>query len=234
MYGGRCPPCFYGDNVAVPKSDPPEPTSMPNDLILLHGLWMRGITLAVLQRRLERVGYRVETLDYMSVATPFEQTLDSLRQRMRRHADGVHVVGHSLGGLLALLAIQGDDSLPPGRVVCMASPLTGSAIARQLSEHGGAWMLGHSRRILEHGLAHWDGSREVGMVAGCTGVGLGTVMGHLEGESDGTVAVEETRLPGLTDHCVVETSHTGMLLSRSAAAQAVAFLQHGRFRQDAS
>lgn len=206
---------------------------MPKDLILLHGLWMRGITLTVLQHRLEKAGYGVETLDYLSVAAPFEKTLETLRRRMHAYADGVHVVGHSLGGLLALLACQGDDNLPPGRIVCMASPLTGSAIARQLSEHGGAWMLGHSRQILENGLERWDGSREVGMVAGCNGVGLGTVMGHLEGESDGTVTVAETRLPGLTDHCVVETSHTGMLLSRAAAAQAIAFLQHGHFRHPA-
>ncbi len=205
---------------------------MSQPLILLHGLWMRGITLAVLQRRLESVGYRVETLDYLSVATPLENTLESLRRRMRAHAGGVHVVGHSLGGLLALLACRGTGDLPPGRIVCMASPLTGSAIARQLSGHGGAWMLGHSREVLENGLAEWDGSREVGMVAGNTSVGIGTVMGRVAGESDGTVTVEETRLPGLADHCVIPTSHTGMLLSRAAASQVVAFLREGRFRHD--
>ncbi len=204
---------------------------MPHPLILLHGLWMRGITLTVLQRRLESVGYEVETLDYMSVAVPLEPALDSLRQRMRAHPGGVHVVGHSLGGVLALLACRDAPDLPPGRIVCMASPLTGSAVARQLAEDGKGWLLGRNRHVLEHGLAAWTGAREVGVVAGCNGIGLGTVVGHLEGENDGTVGVDETRLPGLADHCVVETSHTGMLLSREAASQVVAFLRHGRFRR---
>lgn len=202
---------------------------MPHPLILLHGLWMRGIALTVLQRRLESVGYAVETLDYMSVAVPLERALHSLRERMCVHPQGVHVVGHSLGGVLALLACRDGTGLPPGRVVCMASPLTGSAVARQLSEDGRGWLLGRNRHVLEHGLTAWNGTREVGMVAGCSGIGLGTMVGHLEGDNDGTVAVEETRLPGLTAHCVVETSHTGMLVSREAASQVVAFLRHGRF-----
>lgn len=204
---------------------------MSTPLILLHGLWMRSITLSVLHKRLESVGYRVETMDYLSVAAPLEQTLEALRRRMRAHPGGVHLVGHSLGGLLALLACREGRDLPPGRIVCMASPLTGSTIARRFAGHGGAWLLGHSRAVLEHGLDTWDDPREVGMVAGCAGVGLGAVMGHLDGASDGTVMLEETRLPGLADHCVVHTSHTGMLLSREAASQVVAFLRHGRFRR---
>lgn len=206
---------------------------MPENLILLHGLWMRGITLTVLQHRLESAGYRVEPFDYLSVAAPLEDTLAELRQRMRAHADGVHVVGHSLGGLLALMACDEHVDLPPGRIVCLASPLTGSAIARQLAEHGAGWLLGHSREVLEQGLEHWAGPREVGMVAGQAAVGLGTMLGHIEGENDGTVALAETRLPGLTDHCVIPVSHTGMLLSRRVAAQVVAFLRQGHFRHDA-
>jgi hypothetical protein len=43
------------------------------------------------------------------------------------------------------------------------------------------------------------------------------------------VPVAETRLPGLTDHCVIDTTHTGLLFSAEAAAAAIAFLRHGRF-----
>jgi len=41
--------------------------------------------------------------------------------------------------------------------------------------------------------------------------------------------VEETRLPGLAGHCVLETSHSGMLVSADVARQVAVFLRDGRF-----
>ena len=188
--------------------------------------------MTVLQYRLEGAGYRVETFDYFSIAARLEDSLANLRRRLREYPEGVHVVGHSLGGILALLACEGQSDLPPGRIVCLASPLAGSANARQLGEHGAGWLLGRSRAVLEQGLPSWDGPREVGMIAGEMPVGLGSMLGSVQGPNDGTVAVAETRLPGLTDHCVVAASHTGVLFSREAAAQVEAFLRHGRFHHE--
>jgi pimeloyl-ACP methyl ester carboxylesterase len=198
-------------------------------VILLHGLWMRGFAMTLLRHRLQEDGYAVESFDYMSVVAPLDDTLRRLRGRLRASPAKVHLVGHSLGGLLALLACADDENLPPGRIVCLGSPLRGSAAAQGLTEHGGAWLLGHSRALLERGMEGWTGAREVGMIAGRMPLGLGAVLGHFDGEHDGTVAVAETRIPGLADHCVVEASHTGLLFSADAAAAAVHFLHHGRF-----
>ena len=68
------------------------------------------------------------------------------------------------------------------------------------------------------------------MVAGRVPHGLGALFGQFDGEHDGTVAVAETRLPGLADHVVVDASHSGLLFSGAAAAQTLAFFQDGRFR----
>jgi pimeloyl-ACP methyl ester carboxylesterase len=193
---------------------------------------MPGISMTLLRRRMAAAGFNVQTFDYLSVSTPFAQTVEALRQRVRVHADEVHLVGHSVGGLLALLACGDGGELPPGRIVCLASPLTGSAIARQLAARGRGWLMGHSGALLERGVADWAGTREVGVIAGRTRMGVGTIVGHLEGDSDGTVRLEETRMPWLADHCVVPASHTGMLISRAAAAQAIAFLRQGHFQHD--
>jgi hypothetical protein len=67
------------------------------------------------------------------------------------------------------------------------------------------------------------------MIAGRTPLGLGAMLGHFAGEHDGTVAVEETRLPGLADHRVIETNHTGLLFSTEVAQQTACFLHHGHF-----
>jgi hypothetical protein len=99
---------------------------------------------------------------------------------------------------------------------------------------GGEVLLGHNRELLQQGFERWDGPREVGMIAGCMPLGLGAVLGHIEGEHDGTVAVEETRLPGLADHCVIEANHTGLLFSVDVARQVAQFLRHGQFVHAAS
>jgi len=166
------------------------------------------------------------------VAATQEHILKRLAARIADCAPGpVHLVGHSLGGLLALRACLDAPELPPGRIVCLGSPLKGSTAARAFARlgRGGEMLLGHNRALLEQGLERWDGTREVGVVAGRMPLGLGAVVGQIEGEHDGTVAVAETLLPGLADHCVVETSHTGLLVSAEVAALAVRFLRSGRF-----
>jgi pimeloyl-ACP methyl ester carboxylesterase len=206
---------------------------MSDHVILLHGLWMRGFALSMLHRRLMEAGFRVHRFDYLSVAATQQRILDRLHGRiagLASEADAVHLVGHSLGGLLALRACAGGE-LPPGRIVCLGSPLKGSAAARGFAAwgRGGEVLLGHNRELLQQGFERWDGPREVGMIAGRMPLGLGAMLGHLAGEHDGTVAVDETRLPGLADHCVVEANHTGLLFSADVAQRVARFLRQGRF-----
>jgi len=206
---------------------------MTDHIILLHGLWMRGFALGMLHRRLIAEGFRVHRFDYLSVAARQERILTRLQARIAELDGGgaVHLVGHSLGGLLALRVCSGNADLPPGRIVCLGSPLKGSATARRFAGlgRGGEALLGHNRELLEHGFDRWDGARELGVIAGRTPLGLGAMLGPVQGEHDGTVAVEETRLPGLTDHCVVEASHTGLLFSHEVPRQVTRFLRSGRF-----
>ena len=121
-----------------------------------------------------------------------------------------------------------DLSVTP--VVCLGSPLGGSAAARGLAQRGGAWALGRSAALLQQGIAQWDGEAEVCQIAGSVARGVGRWLAPLDGGSDGTVALAETRLPGLRDHCVVQASHSGLLRSSKAAQQALSFLRQGRFR----
>ena len=62
-------------------------------------------------------------------------------------------------------------------------------------------------------------------------MGLGRLFADLNADHDGTVLVEETKLPGAKDHIVLNTSHTSMLFSPEVAQQAVAFLRDGRFER---
>lgn len=201
-------------------------------VIVLHGLWMRSVTLLPLAGRLREAGFSVQTLDYASAVGGPERAVQRLRERMQAHRGApLHLVGHSLGGLVALRALADADDAPAmGRVVCLGSPLCGSAAARTLSAWRlGHWLMGRSADLLCTGLDAWRGPNEVGVVAGRLPLGLGFVLGPLAGDHDGTVAVAETQLPGIADHRTVPTSHSGLLVSREAADQTVAFLRSGRF-----
>lgn len=197
-------------------------------VLLLHGIWNARSWLAPLARRLVRAGLQVEVFGYPSVFGGPQVAIDGLIERLRT-APPTNLLGHSLGGLVALEALRRQPGLPVPRLVCLGSPLCGSATATALAERRWETLLGRSAALLRQGCAPWDGATEVGMVAGNVPHGVGRWLARLEGESDGTVAVAETRLPGLADHCVVAASHSGLVFSAEAAEQAAAFLRYGRF-----
>jgi pimeloyl-ACP methyl ester carboxylesterase len=200
-------------------------------VILLHGVWMRGLTLVFLARQLRRADYATEIFDYPSVFGDLDATCERLRERMREiDAERVHLVGHSLGGLIALEATRRARGLPAGRIVCLGPPLRGSAVAKLVAGlPGGSMLLGRGREALTRGVERWDDSRPVGVVAGRVPFGLGVGIGALTAPHDGTVAVIETHLEGVADHAVVEATHTGLLFSPAAADRTIRFLRSGRF-----
>lgn len=202
---------------------------MTTRVLLLHGIWNAKAWLAPLAKRLRAEGFDVEVFGYPSVFGGPDIVVPRLIERLRG-SEPVAVLGHSLGGLIALEALQREPALPVTRVVCLGSPLRGSSAARGLA--GRAWTspaLGRSRHLLVRGFERWEGTSQVGMVAGNVPHGLGRHFARFEGESDGTVSLEETHLPGLADHCVVASSHSGLVFSAVAARQAAHFLSQGRF-----
>lgn len=201
---------------------------MTETVILLHGLWMRRPVLWPLAARLRAAGFATQLFPYASILGDPGQALPRLAERLRGCGDGpVHLVGHSLGGVLALALHEEHRDLPPGRIVCLGAPIAGSRAAKRLGELR-LPLAGRSRALLEQGVSlPWG--REVGMIAGSRGMGGGQWITRFDGPHDGSVAVAETRLPGLADHCVLPVSHSGLMLSRAAAALTAGFLRRGRF-----
>jgi pimeloyl-ACP methyl ester carboxylesterase len=207
--------------------DPP-----PCDRVLLvHGLWNASWWLAPLAWRLRRAGFQVETFGYPSIVGGPEPALAGLAERLRGGPPR-HLVGHSLGGLLALEVLRRNADLPVPRVVCLGSPLRGSGTARALASRPRlAWALGRSSTMLLDGCGAWEGRVPVGMVAGDVPRGIGRLLAAVGTDSDGTVGLAETRLPGLSASCRVHASHTGLVFSAQAARQIAAFLRTGAFLQ---
>ena len=76
----------------------------------------------------------------------------------------------------------------------------------------------------------WGGARDLGVIAGNLPLGLGRLVGPLDGPNDGTVLVEETRLPGAAAHLTVRTSHSSLVYSATRCASGGDVLAGGTFR----
>lgn len=204
---------------------------MSGRVLLVHGLWMRSISMLWLANRLRGQGFDTELFGYYSLLQDTDAVIARLAETLRE-APGTHVVAHSLGGLLALRAAEQVGVDRVGRIVCLGSPLAGSQAAASIVSKipAGATLVGHNRALLAAGIGQIPAGLQVGAVAGCVPHGLGGVVAHFACEHDGTVAIPETRVPGLADHAVVHASHSGLLFSEAAARRATEFLREGRFQ----
>lgn len=213
-------------------------TGTGESVVFVPGIWMPAIEMEPLRRRLRTAhGLTGRCFGYRSVRDDLEANAERLAACLETAGTGtVHIVGHSLGGVLALYTLATHRDLPPGRVVCLGSPLSGSRAAAALHRRG--W----SRRILgrtivscvvERPASEWAGGvtaeRDVGVIAGTSALGFGRVITTFEGDNDGTVTVAETRLPGATDHLLLPVTHTAMVFSPDVARQTATFLKHGHF-----
>ncbi len=203
-------------------------------VVYVHGLWFTGLEATWLRARIVReLGARERLFRYRSVTCDLDANAAALGRMLGTiAADTLHLVGHSMGGALILRLFASRPQLPPGRIVLLGSPLQGSGAGRALAALPfGRALLGRSMgELLLPGAVSWSGERELGVIAGSGGFGLGWLVTRFREPSDGTVTVAETRLPGATAHRVLPVTHSGFLLSRAVATEAAAFLRNGRFR----
>ena len=204
-------------------------------VIMAHGLWTNAHVLAFQRRWLAALGFRVRAVSYPSWG-------DGLADNARRLAEAIgdtpgdiiHLVAHSLGGLVALrmLAQMPDPRLR--RLVLMGTPCAGGhCVSVALRTPLLAWAVGRTYRDwLRQPSVRLAGAVDVGVIAGTLAIGLGRLLPGLPAPNDGMVAVAETQLAGAKDRIDLPVCHTGMLLSHACTRQIASFLRTGRFAHD--
>lgn len=204
-------------------------------MLLIHGLWMPGFDLALLQRRLSKQGYQCQRFRYASLRrTPRENAIQLAAFANRIEAPLLHFVGHSLGGLI-IRHLFDYEPQRPGRVVTLGTPHKPSHSAQMMYRAALLPLLGLSiEQGLLGGSPTWTGSHPLGSIAGTLGFGFGRIFPGLGNPNDGTVAVAETECPNMTDHISLPVTHTGLLFSKAVAEQAAFFLKEGRFKHHPS
>jgi len=201
-------------------------------VVLVHGLWMHGLVFALQRRRLARLGYRAQSFSFPSVRGTLADNARRLAEFVAAiDAPVVHLVGHSLGGLviLSMLANRPDEHI--GRIVLLGSPCGGSHCARVLLG------IPFLRPLVGRSLREWlerpclppPPEIEIGVLAGDSGFGLGRLIPGLARPNDGVVSLDETRLDTARDSIVLPIGHSKMLVSPACLAQIVAFVRSGSF-----
>ncbi len=222
-------------------------------VFVLHGLGRSPMAMLPLVWALRRAGHAPVNLGYVAARRSIEATAARLAARIARlraeagaAGDGgpVAFVTQSLGGLLARQLLASWPAPPPGevvRLVQLAPPNQGARLADVVrgSVAPARWVLGRALEDLgthagapRHGLPPLPPWVEAGVVAGGTGGARG--FGRwLEDDNDGVVRVAETWLPEARDWILLPRLHTFVMNARDAQANALRFLEAGRFLDDA-
>ena len=206
-------------------------------LIFIHGIWSSRASFVQLAARVRKYGYKVHYFDYRSVTRSPEENAAKLNEFIESiDADKIHLVAHSLGGLVLKHFMHNYSQPSIDKVIMLATPINGSDIAKTLNQHDASRLvLGRAvEKALLGGAPAWPKGRPLAMVAGNKGVGIGNVILGLKDEtfselSDGVVRLEETMSDEVTHHCVIQESHTMMLFSKSVAKAVLHYLEHSNF-----
>jgi hypothetical protein len=186
---------------------------------------------------LRRAGYRIRNQDYPTRSHDIAGLVERyVRPAVRSCGErtAVHVVTHSLGGILIRYYLQAA-TLPRGsRIVMLAPPNHGSEVADHVRHWPlYRWLMGQVGQQLGTGpdsivnrLRPIDA--EIGVIAARRSL-QPWFSPLFSGENDGAVSVASARLAEMHDFIVVDSSHTLLMFSREVRRQIRQFLAHGRF-----
>ena len=207
-------------------------------MILLHGMARSPSSMNPLASVLRRSGYRVSNIGYPSRPHDVEELVERYVrpafESCGRDGQALHVVTHSLGGILVRYYLQSVD-LPAGsRIVMLAPPNHGSEVA----DHVRHWPLyrwwtgrvgqqmGTGKDSIVHQLRPIRA--EIGVIAAKRSI-QPWFSALIPGPDDGAVSVEGTRLPEMNDFLMVDSSHSILMFNRRVREQVLHFLAEGRF-----
>lgn len=201
------------------------PSQRQEAALLLHGMGRTSVSMRKLHRRLEQNGYWVINWNYKSRRHRIEYHGQRLHKFLVTLDDEptvskIHMVSHSLGGVIVRHALTVGVPEKIGRVVMLAPPNRGSAAAMRLAP-----LLG--KIIIPLTQLSNDPNSFVNQLAVPENVEFGVIAA----KSDGKVRPEETHLPGEADHLIVPGYHTFIMKRDDVCNEVLAFIKHGRFNK---
>jgi triacylglycerol lipase len=206
-------------------------------VVLLHGLARGHGSMARLGRYLRREGFDTWSRTYASRRHSLAFLARGLADQLAEHAAGreIHAVTHSMGGIL--VRHLHDPRLRWGRIAMLAPPNQGSRLAAGLVRNPlFRWFYGPAGGELADA-SQWPAPPgPFCVIAGTRSLALSNPTSWTMGRrfppgvrNDGTVAVEETQLPGMAAFTEVDATHTWIMNAPEVPRLVVSFLRGGSF-----
>jgi pimeloyl-ACP methyl ester carboxylesterase len=195
---------------------------------LVHGYLANKVLLAPLGWRLRGQGYATTAWGYWNIrcsllmhAARFARELESLDENPA--IDTLHLVTHSMGGIIARAALDRFRPRKLGRVVMLAPPNKGSFVATR--------MAGTIGRVLKP-VAELSTASD--SLVNALPMPAGIELGVIAAEWDALVSDESTRPDVPHAYAMIPTFHSGLLFRRDAADLVASFLKRGDFAAGAA
>jgi pimeloyl-ACP methyl ester carboxylesterase len=210
----------------------------PDTVFLLHGLGRTAKSMTYMQERLEGAGYTVINYSYESR----KQEIGLLVSDLQKFIDGwcqlndrpLHFVTHSLGGILVRAYLSKNKPENLGRVIMLSPPNKGSEVVDFFEENSlFKYFFGPAAAELGTGYDSFPNSLgpadfEVGIITGNRTIDPISSW-IIDGDDDGKVSIEQTKLEGMADFMVVQVSHAYIMTDPFVVDQVLFFLKNGYF-----
>jgi pimeloyl-ACP methyl ester carboxylesterase len=215
------------------------PPAPPEPVVLLHGLGRTGMSMRVIATALRKAGHPTLSPWY-GLRRSMPDIVEFLRPRISdfaaAHPGPLHIVTHSLGGLVSRAYITAHRPQNLGRVVMLAPPNAGSELADFVFNIGlDSLIFGPVGPHLRTGRADAHESElgrvdfDCGIIAGDQPLDPILAPLLLPSPNDGKVAVAATKIAGMRDHIVLPVQHTFMVMDTAVIDQIKAYLATGAF-----
>ena len=195
---------------------------------LVHGYLANRFMLAPLAARLQRRGFAPAPWGYWNPACSLLVHADRFARRLAAlDADPavsvLHLVTHSMGGIVARAALDRYRPRKLGRVVMLAPPNRGSFVATRAVGTFGRFL----KPVVELSTAPDSLVNELPMPPDLD-------LGVIAAEYDALVSEASTRPDVPHSFVALPTWHTGLLFSRDAANLVAEFLARGTFPESSA
>ena len=206
-------------------------------VVLLHGLARGHGSMARLGKALRVAGFDTVSRTYPSRRHSLSYLAGEIAEWIAEHAGDrpVSAVTHSMGGVI--VRHLHDPRIRWERIAMLAPPNRGSQLAAGLVGNPVfRWYYGPAGAELANGATWPAPPAPFAVIAGTRSRALTNVTSWTMGRrfskdtpNDGTVSVEETKLPGMAAFAEVDATHTWIMNDARAQALIVSFLRSGTF-----